>query len=250
MVVGLVHNCATGIDGTLWCWGDSRYGQLGDGTTTNRTTPVQVAALGTQAAQVVAREDNGLFHTCARRTDGSVWCWGSGLLGHGTATQSAAPLQVDSLETHVAELATGIEDTYARKADGSLWCWGHNSFGELGDGTTTLRMTPVRVVSLGTQVAHVVANDFSACALKIDGTLWCWGDNKYGQLGDGTTTMRTTPVQVAGLGADIAQVAVGFEHTCALKMDGTLWCWGGNSFGELGDGTNTNRNSPVQVRCR
>lgn len=244
--VGDYHGCALRTDSTLWCWGRNQYGQIGDGTTTDRHSPVQVTALGSNVASVSAGEQ----HTCAIENNRSLWCWGyniHGGLGDGSTTDRHSPVQVTALGTSVVEVSGGSLNMCARKADNTMWCWGDNYYGEIGDGTTTDRHTPVQVTALGANVAYAAAGWGSACAIKTDSTLWCWGRNQYGAVGDGTTTDRHTPVQVTKLGTGVVQVGIGASHACARKSDGTMWCWGYNTSGEVGDGTTTQRNSPVQV---
>jgi alpha-tubulin suppressor-like RCC1 family protein len=246
VALGERHTCARKTDGTLWCWGYNIFGQLGDGSTTNRSSPVQVTALGTTVAEVALR---GL-HSCARKTDDSLWCWGYniyGQLGDGTTTDRSTPVAVTTLGATVAEVALGSRHTCARRTDATLWCWGRNAYGELGDGTTTNRSTPVEVTVLGTTVAEVALAGHHSCARKNDATLWCWGQNASGQVGDGTTVQKNSPVEVTALGATVALPAAGEDHTCARKTDATLWCWGYNFYGQLGDGTTTNKSTPVEV---
>jgi alpha-tubulin suppressor-like RCC1 family protein len=156
----------------------------------------------------------------------------------------AALLTVGPTATAVGCMACRLF-SLALKSDGTVWGWGDNSAGQLGDGTTTQRLTPVQVVGL-TGVVAIAAGYNSGLALKSNGTLWAWGDNSFGQLGDGTTTQRLTPVQVSGL-SGVTAVAMGASHSLALKTDGSLWAWGNNAFGQLGDGTTTQRLTPVQV---
>ncbi len=227
-VSGLVH---VKTDGTLWAMGGNRYGNLGDGTTTDRSTPVQVA---TGVASVSAGET----HTLYVKTDGTLWAMGwnvYGQLGDGTTTQRNTPVQV---ATGVASVSAGSTHTLFVKTDGTLWATGYNGSGQLGDGTTTNRSTPVQVA---TGVASASAGSLF---VKTDGTLWAMGSNDYGRLGDGTTTNRYTPVQVA---TGVASVSAGGVHTLFVKTDGTLWAMGLNLQGQLGDGTTTNRSAPVQV---
>ena len=134
------------------------------------------------------------------------------------------------------------------KIDGTVWCWGDNSMGELGNNSTTQSNVPVQVTGL-TGVTTIGAGGYNhTCALKADGTVWCWGNNASGELGDGTTTERHSPTQVTGLtGVSVIATTTSFYGTCVLKTDGTVWCWGQNGVGELGDGTVTNRLTPVQV---
>jgi alpha-tubulin suppressor-like RCC1 family protein len=245
------HTCARKMDSTLWCWGFNGAGQLGDGTTvTPRALPVQVTTLGVTVVEVAA----GVAHTCARKMDGTLWCWGhsgKGQVGDGSLdTPKPSPVQVSTLGTDVAGMTAGYEHTCARKGDGTLWCWGDNNSGQLGDGTmTTPRPLPVQVSMLGGAVSQVAAGFYHTCARRSDGTLWCWGDNTWGQLGIGTASPfpRLTPVQVAALGSTVTAVAIGVYHSCATKADRTVWCWGRNNYGLLGDGTTMDSPTPVQV---
>ena len=237
---GYVHTCARKIDGTLWCWGDNRYGQLGDESTSERMNAVQVALLGDQVAEVSA----GAFHTCARKIDGTLWCWGDnryGQLGDGTTISRATPAQVMALGSAVTQVTGRALHVCARKSDGGLWCWGDNQFGGIGDGTTTSRSAPTQVLGLDREVAQVATGDSFTCAVETDSTAWCWGFNSVGQLGDGTTTDRWRPVRVLGLGPSVATVSAGMAHSCARTTDGRIWCWGNNSHGQLGNGTTTDR---------
>jgi alpha-tubulin suppressor-like RCC1 family protein len=253
VTAGSAHTCARKGDGTLWCWGYNVFGQLGDGTTTDRASPVQVTALGTSVVQVAA----GSSHTCALEADGSVWCWGlnqQGEIGDGTQTVPGkpTPVQVTALGTSVVQLAAGTFHTCARKGDGTLWCWGDNSGGELGDGTAVEKHSPVQVTALGTSVVEVWASPDASrtCARKGDGTLWCWGTNSEGEIGDGTVCPppypcgKSSPVQLVAFGTSVVQVSLGELYGCARKGDGTLWCWGN---GYLGDGTDSSLPSPVEV---
>ena len=218
IAVGYSHACARKASGTVLCWGSNDSGQLGDGTTINRLSPVPVMSL-------VAEIAVGDLFSCARKNDGTLWCWGSnafGQLGDGTTFDSLVPIQVTAL-SGVAEVSVGDTFACARKTDGTLWCWGA---GFLGDGTNNGSLTPIAVTALGSTVAEVSTGDSATCARKSDGTLWCWGDNTFGVIGDGTTTTRTLPTQVTGLGSTVAAVSLGDLFGCARKTDGTLWCWG------------------------
>ncbi|MFC5471295.1 immunoglobulin-like domain-containing protein, partial [Cohnella suwonensis] len=222
-------------DGTLWAWGDNDYGQLGDGTTTRRYTPVQVLS-GVQAIAAGAR------HSLALKSDGTLWAWGDnsvGDLGDGTTIDRHTPVQVLS---GVQAVASRGFHSLALKSDGTLWAWGDNAYGQLGDGTTINSSTPVQVLS---DVQAIAAGFNHSLAVKSNGTLWAWGDNDWGQLGDGTMTRRYTPVQVL---SGVQAVAGGGAHSLALKSDDTLWAWGYNGDGELGDGTTTNSITPVQAQ--
>jgi alpha-tubulin suppressor-like RCC1 family protein len=251
---GEYHTCAILDDGSVSCWGYNMYGQLGDGTTTNRNTPTLTSSLGTDRTAVAIAA--GSYHTCVILDDGSVSCWGSndnGQLGDGTTTDRHTPNQTSSLGTDrtAVAIAAGKYHTCAILDDGSVSCWGFNERGQLGDGTTTNRSTPTQTSSLGTDRTAVAisAVTWHTCALLDDESLSCWGYNMYGQLGDGTTTDRHTPTQTSSLGTDrtAVAIAVGCFHTCAILDDGSVSCWGSNSFVQLGDGTATGRHTPTQT---
>jgi len=239
---GNAHTVALKSDGSLWAWGWNYCGQLGDGTTTDRSSPVQVGS--DTAWSAVA---TGYVHTVALKSDGTLWTWGRnyyGQLGDGTTTDRSSPAQVGS-DTDWSAVAAGCGHTVALKSNGTIWAWGENNHGQLGDGTMTDRSSPVQVGS-DTDWSAVVTKGFHTLALKSDGTLWAWGSNTYGVLGDGTVSTRTSPVQV-GSDTNWSVVAASYTHTVALKSNGTLWAWGYNNQGQLGDGTTTHQTSPVQV---
>ena len=248
VAAGLGYTVALKTDGSLWAWGINKYGQLGDGTTVNRLSPVRI---GTENdwAEIAAGDD----HTLARKIDGSLWAWGYnqyGQLGDGTTVNKFSPVRIGT-ENNWAEIAAGGGDyfghphTVARKTDGSLWTWGNNTNGTLGDGTTVQKLSPVRIgtdndwLELAAGVDHTVGR-------KSDGSLWAWGYNSAGQLGDGTTVNKLSPVRI-GTDNDWAEVAAGGAETFARKTDGSLWAWGNNSAGQLGDGTTVNKLSPVRI---
>ena len=268
VAAGGAHLAAVKTDGSVWACGRNWNGGLGDGTTTDRRTPVQVLGPGgagflTGVAAVAA----GDLHTVARKSDGSVWAWGynnDGELGDGTWDQRPTPVQVKGPEgagflTGVAAVAAGGYDTVALKTDNTVWAWGRNNRGQLGlgcvEGEST---TPTRVKGGGglgflTDVKDVEAGQGFTVAVKSDGTVWAWGYDGDGQLGDGTATDSWTPVQVKGPGGvgfltGVAAVATGGGYAVALKTDGTVWCWGANGDGQLGDGTTNGSLTPVQVK--
>ena len=237
---GLYHSISLKSN-TLWAWGDNRYGQLGDGTTTNRWSPVQIGT-DTNWISIAA----GWMHTIALKSDGTIWAWGRneyGQLGDGTTTNRSWPVQIGT-DNYWVSIAAGGEHTIALKSDGTLWAWGFNGYGQLGNGTEN-KWSPVQV-GMDTNWISIAGGWCHTIALKSDGTLWAWGRNEYGQLGDGTTTNRWWPVQI-GSDTNWDCIALGGEHSLALKSDGTLWAWGWNFSGQLGDGTATNRRSPVQI---
>lgn len=192
VAAGDYHSLALKSDGTVWAWGYNVCGQLGDGTTTSKTTPVQV--FGLTGITAIA---GGGYHSLALKSDGTVWAWGDngyGQLGDGTITQRIAPVQVYGL-TGITTIAAGNCHSLALKSNGTVWAWGWNGYGQLGDGTTTDKITPVQVSCL-TGITTIAAGGISSLALKSDGTVWAWGDNYFGQLGDGTRTDRKIPVTV------------------------------------------------------
>jgi len=246
VAAGSFHSLFLKDDGTVWAAGMNYNGQLGDGTTTSRSTPVQVSGL-TGIVAIAA----GANHSLALKSDGSVWAWGDnnyGQLGDGSVTYRKAPVAVSGLGagSMVTALSAGRYHSLALKSDGTVWAWGDNYYGQLGDGTNIQRKTPVKVTGLA-GVKAIDAGDYHSLAIKTaDGTVWGWGDNYYGQMGDGTVTQRNVPVQVPGLTAILA-VSAGGYHSLALKPDNTVLAWGGNSNGQLGDGTVSNRTAPVPV---
>ncbi len=233
-------------DDTLWCWGDNALGQLGIGSNTSSSVPVQVTGLPEPVIQLMARG----YHTCAVLADESLWCWGynnNGQLGDGTTVSRNLPVPVTGMDHDVAYVAAGIYHTCAILKTGALHCWGLNTYGQVGDGTLTQRLTPVQVTFSGTTspVAVVDGGVHHSCAVLADGTMWCWGRNHWGQLGNGTTTDSALPVQVPSLSGITTAVSMESYFTCAVQTGGTLWCWGYNADGVLGNGTPDSVPHPV-----
>ena len=243
---GQYHTCTLTTSGGVMCWGENSNGQLGDNTTTQRTTPVNVSGLTGGVSAISA----GAKHTCALTTGGGVKCWGlnsTGQLGDNSITQRNTPVDVSGLTSGVTAIATGDFHTCALTTGGGVKCWGDNSNGQLGDNSTTQRNAPVDVSGLTSGVTAITAGGNHSCALLATGGVKCWGRNAQGQLGDGTTTQRTTPVDVSGLTSGVAYISAGYRHTCARLTNSTAKCWGQNTNGQLGDGTTTQRNAPVDV---
>ena len=241
LAAGQSHTCAVENDRTARCWGSNSFGQLGDGTTTPRSTPAPVSGV-TGAVAVAA----GSSHTCALLGDGTVRCWGKnddGQLGDGTTTARSTPVAVPGLRG-VTALTAGLTHSCALLIDRSARCWGDNSVGQLGDGTTWERSTTVAVGGLS-DVVSLSSSSLHTCALLANGTGRCWGWNGNGQLGDGTRVDRPAPVSVVDL-TDAVSVATGGSHSCAVLSDGTGWCWG-RGQGAIGDGTLSLRTAPVPV---
>jgi alpha-tubulin suppressor-like RCC1 family protein len=237
ITAGRGHACALLADGTARCWGSGNSGKLGNGSAADQESPVPVSGLN-GAVAVVA----GYFHTCALLVDGSGQCWGrnlEGQLGDGTLVSKTVPTPVSQLTQAIA-IATGFTHTCAVRSDGGMRCWGNNQGGQLGDGTTTSRLdagTPV--VGLSNAV-EVTAGDLHTCALDTSGTARCWGDNGFGQLGNGTFSPSSVPATVTGVTGSTAGrgiVAGGNAFSCARRASGAAACWGQDSEGELGNGS-------------
>ena len=241
---GGYHTVALKTDGTLWIWGRNATGQLGINNTTNRSTPVTTLLGGTNWKSIAA----GLSHTIALKTDGTLWTWGInayGQLGVNNTITRSTPVTTLLGGTNWKSISSGFKHTVAIKTDGTLWSWGQNSYGQLGVNDRTHRSTPVTTLLGGTNWKSVASGGYYTVSLKIDGTLWSWGRNEFGQIGVNDTTSRSTPVTTLLGGTNWKSIACVNTHTVALKTDGTLWSWGRNSYGQLGINDTTNRLTPV-----
>jgi alpha-tubulin suppressor-like RCC1 family protein len=249
---GMHMNCLTTQGGQVYCWGNNDYGTIGDGTSlTNRDSPTRVDVTALDVSL-------GYRFVCARTLSGGVQCWGRGSvgqLGNNAGTSSLTPVDVYGLASGVSTLSAGSAHACAVKTDGRLMCWGSNQYGELGNGAAgTYLVKPMFACTNTTSctphfsdVAQVSAGTNVTCAVKNDGALYCWGSNIYGRLGLGQgETQHELPQLVTAL-PNVARVAVGEAHVCALTKAGALYCWGSNNVGQLGDGTKLQRNLPVLV---
>jgi len=238
------HTCAVLIGSQLVCWGSNQYGQLGDGTVENKNSPSAVTTLSSDVESVAA----GGSHTCAVRNESDVRCWGEGAygkLGNGSETGSLLPVAVSALN-NVTALALGRDHSCALKNSNEIWCWGLNQYGQLGNDTTNNSSVPVRVWPTPGP-SWIAAGFHHSCAVLND-QIGCWGYNEFGCLGDGTSVDRETPAQVQDIALlDPLTVTAGQSFTCALFDGGFVKCWGGNWEGQLGDGTNDDRSTPVTV---
>jgi alpha-tubulin suppressor-like RCC1 family protein len=239
---GFDASCGIREGNTLWCWGNGANGELGTGSTAEEHLPQQILRPTAAWASVSV----GWGFACATRKDGALWCWGSntdGQLGTGSRTNVTRPHQVTTPGvTGWASVSAGENHTCAVRADATLWCWGANFHGQLGTGSTTGNDVPQQVTSPAADGwASVSAGGQDTCALRSDGTLWCWGASINGALGLGTTTDQNLPQQVtAPATTGWASVSVGGGHTCAIRADATLWCWGSNFQGQVGIGSDGN----------
>jgi alpha-tubulin suppressor-like RCC1 family protein len=243
IAAGSRHVCAI-VEGSPRCWGGNDVGQLGDGTTVNRPTPI---TLGFTASRIFA----GFTHTCFVDGSGNLRCWGAnsfGQLGDGTTTNRLTPTFISgALET--IDMGLGINHSCAVRADLSVRCWGFNGQGQLGNGSTVQSLTPVVVSSLS-DATQIGAGFSHTCARRATGGVVCWGAGVEGELGDGTGDPKTTPAAVPGLTGIIAVRAHLGSHTCAELANRTVKCWGSNESGQIGDGTIIQRPTPTDVRLR
>jgi alpha-tubulin suppressor-like RCC1 family protein len=239
--------CAVLDNNDLWCWGKNDEGELGDGTGSTRLTPV-----GPVASNVKKMYLGGDVH-CYLDQSNQAYCVGEGSdgeLGNGTNASSNTYGPVTGLSDAVDMAVIGRGDTEticAIRLDQTVWCWGLNTYGQVGDATTTSRNTPTQVSGL-TDAIKLTGGRSHFCALKSDGTVWCWGRNDQGQLGDGTKVNKSVPVQVqdsSGAIGLVSAIGTGEKHNCVLKTDGSVWCWGDNPNGQLGDATTTDKTTAI-----
>lgn len=235
-------------DGSAWGWGNNGQGQVGDNTSTDRSSPVSIVG-----AHAFVKITSGVNHGGGIKGSGTAWLWGlntNGQLGDGTATKKSSPVSVVGAHSFI-DLCTGSVHTIAMKPGGDAWTWGANGGGQIGDGSATYRSSPVSVVGAHAFVSVASGGNNNAtrgtCAgIKSDGSLWTWGYNTLGTLGDGTSTNRSSPVSVVGAHSFI-KIRVGNSCMLAIKADGSSWAWGSNVNGAIGDNTTTNRSSPVSA---
>ncbi len=259
IATGLLHTVALDSTGKVYAWGDnSSAGQLGNGTTISSLTPVAVTG-GALAGKTITAVAAGFFHTLALDSTGKVYAWGDGVygqLGNSNSVQQNSPVAVTTTgalsgKTIVA-IAAGGRMSMALDSNGQLYTWGQNGSGEVGDGTTTTRNAPVAVSTTGLlsgkNITAISSAYSKSMALDSNGRVYAWGSNAYGQLGDGTTTDRSSPTLVTGLsGITITGISSSATHSLAIDNTGKAYAWGLNTSGQLGDGTTTNRLSPVLV---
>jgi alpha-tubulin suppressor-like RCC1 family protein len=252
---GGIHAASIKTDGTLWLWGSGGSGQLGV-TAGNYSSPIQTVIGGTNWIQVSC----GYKVTAAIKSDGTLWAWGlnsSGELGDNTIVNRSSPVQTitggstwRSVSVGLAAGAGTASTVAAIKTDGTLWLWGLGTSGQLGDNTIVTKSSPVQTIAGGSTWRSVSVGANHCAAIKTDGTLWSWGGNGNGRLGDNTTTGRSSPVQTVAGGSAWKSLSCGGGYTAAIKTDGSLWSWGYNNYANLGDNTTTHKSSPVQTVMR
>ena len=248
---GLNFSAAIKNDGTLWLWGANTSGQLGDNTTVNKSSPVQAVTTGTNWLTVSC----GYADTFAIKTLGTLWGWGlngQGQLGDNTIVNKSSPVQTISLTSNWVQVScsgvdTNNNSTIALKSNSTLWAWGSNASGQIGDNTTVSKSSPVQTVTFATNWKSCSINAQASVGIKTDGTLWTWGSNAKGQLGDNTAVNKSSPIQTVSNVKTWIKVSMGYSAATAVKSDGTLWTWGNNSNGQLADNTTVNKSSPVQT---
>lgn len=249
---GANHTCVVTTSGTAACWGANPFGQLGDGTRANRNAPVRVFNLDSGVRAIAA----GDSHTCAA-TEATAYCWGRGEAGAlGTGNNADSPVvdqPVLGIGAGPRAITAGGDHSCLVRAAGSAWCWGANGAGQLGVLPWTIHYSPVRVPVFAA-TGTISAGSAHTCAIRVPGgAAYCWGYNEHGAVGNGTNVTTPTPTLVSHLGLNAAAISAGLEHTCAIRWIGAIpgqgyaLCWGANDHGQLGDGTLTDRWTPVRV---
>jgi alpha-tubulin suppressor-like RCC1 family protein len=245
--VGSSQTCVLAPQGVVNCWGWNNADALGNGgPQTYSAVPAAIAGLPTDIVAV----STGGFQACVLTAQGGVECWGyngDSNLGERSNRASATPVAVVGLGSGVVAISSGWDHTCAVTTAGGVVCWGSDERGQLGNGFSD-RGSPAAVVGLSSRVTAVSAGWESTCAVTASGSVLCWGANSAGQLGDGSTNDRGAPNPVVGLSSGISDVAMGSLHACAVTAQGGVMCWGENDHGQLGDGTTTRRLTPVAVR--
>jgi alpha-tubulin suppressor-like RCC1 family protein len=250
LTAGSGHTCGLSSEGMAYCWGRAAEGQLGDGRTTYRSGPVAVLTpAGVSFTQLTA----GQGHTCGLGSDSKTYCWGfndRGQLGDGSTSNRSAPVAVNTpAGVSFTGLSAGDRNTCGLGSDGKTYCWGTNDHGQLGDGGAAPRPTPGAVnMPAGVSFTQLSGGAYHTCALGNDAKTYCWGMGGNGQLGDGANTTRSSPVvATAPAGVSFTQLAVGSFHTCARGSDNKSYCWGLNENGPLGNGATANTSGLVEV---
>jgi alpha-tubulin suppressor-like RCC1 family protein len=263
LTAGSWHTCGIASDDKAYCWGYNPYAQLGDGGTSNRYMPTAVAQGAMPSGAMVKSLSAGYYHTCSIASDDKAYCWGlnnNGHVGDGTTSGRSTPTAVAQgampSGATVKSVTAGMYNTCGIASDDKAYCWGNNDYGQIGDGTTSGRSTPTAVAQGAMPSGYTVksisiSSSYHACSIASDNKAYCWGRNNYGVIGDSTTTSRYTPTAVAQgampSGATFKLVNAGLYNTCSIASDDKAYCWGYNSYGQIGDGTTSQRNQPALV---
>jgi alpha-tubulin suppressor-like RCC1 family protein len=245
VAAGGFHTCLVTSAGGAQCWGGNALAGMQNGTEGDDGAPKDVVGLTDGMEGISA----GVEFSCVIQK-GAAKCWGvndAGQLGDGTFVGSLDPRDVVGLNSGVKFIVAAVFHACALTAGGDVWCWGDNFSGELGDGSNQSSPVPVKVGGLEAGIRAVAVGGSHTCVLTKAGGVKCWGGNAGGQLGDGTTADRNSPVDVAGLSSGAVAIAAGASHTCAMLADGSVKCWGTNAQGQLGNGANTDSATPVDV---
>jgi alpha-tubulin suppressor-like RCC1 family protein len=252
------HTCVLDATGAAYCWGHENLGGLGNNHDADVNVTVPTAVIQPRAFTDLSP---GEHLTCAVGVDQQAYCWGDnhqGGVGDNTTTNRSIPVAVDTSGVlsgkHVVTVSTADDRACVLDSTGAAYCWGENTDGELGNGSTVASLTPVAVdksgVLAGKRLVRIETDNHHTCALDDAGAAYCWGLNSEGQLGDGSTTSSTTAVAVdmSALpgGTTFTDIRLGYRHTCAQTVNGRVYCWGSNSYGQLGDGTTVNRSKPAE----
>lgn len=251
---GCSYSLALDEYGNVWAWGWNYYGELGDNSNTSRYTPVLTdKSLMSHKIVAISAGEN---HSLAVDETGDVWAWGGngyGKLGDGYIINKNTPVRTDKshMTDKIIAVSAGSNHSLALDEYGNVWAWGRNNWGQLGDNSNVTRYTPVRTDNslMSYKIVAISAGQYHSMALDETGDVWTWGSNNSGQLGDNTNTERYVPVKSdKSLMSDkIVTISAGDIHSLALDKNGDVWAWGRNYSGQLGDGSNTNRNTPVKT---
>lgn len=236
VAAGEAHACMLRSSGDVQCWGKNLSGELGDGTTSNSATPVPLS----DTVQGYAVVSAGGASTCGARRDGTIMCWGDLERGGSHLTSVPWPIAV----APSSSVAAGAYHACARTRSATVACWGGNSSAQLGVASADGVVDVPDVAG----IASIAGGGLHTCALAAGGDITCWGRNTSGQIGDGATAPTAPPSRVRGARGRVVAIAAGFEHSCAIALDGTAQCWGANAHGQLGDGTTTSSSAPVDVQ--
>jgi len=247
---GAYHTCALDWLGRVFCWGRNNVGQLGNNQAEDSFQPVQVEWI---AQQNIIQLSAGSMHTCGVAETGKVYCWGSnhsGKLGAGSTEEySRLPLPVSGLPESIVQVSAGGNHTCAVGVSGSVWCWGDGKDGQLSQGVFDNSSKPVKIKGLTKAVIGIGSGWYHTCALVIDGSVSCWGENEKGQLGNASTLKQARVVNAVGLYDNVSQISAGGQQTCAVKS-GVLFCWGDDNTGLIGSSATITHLTPYIIRLR